>query len=53
MVEGELENPARGVLLGRFGEPAEIAKAALFLCSDDSSFTIGDTLAVDGGYLAR
>ncbi len=40
-------------LIGRFGQPAEIAKAALFLCSDESSFTIGDTLAVDGGYLAR
>ncbi len=40
-------------LLGRFGEPAEIAKAALWLCSEDSSFTIGHALAVDGGYLAR
>jgi NAD(P)-dependent dehydrogenase (short-subunit alcohol dehydrogenase family) len=40
-------------LLGRFGEPAEIAKAALWLCSDDSSFTVGHALAVDGGYLAR
>ena len=40
-------------LLGRFGEPEEIAKAALWLCSDDSSFTIGHALAVDGGYLAR
>ena len=40
-------------LLGRFGEPAEIAKAALWLCSDESSFTLGHALAVDGGYLAR
>jgi glucose 1-dehydrogenase len=40
-------------LLGRFGEPAEIAKAALWLCSDDSSFTVGHALAVDGGYLSR
>lgn len=40
-------------LLGRFGQPAEIAKAALWLCSDDSSFTIGHALAVDGGYLVR
>jgi len=40
-------------LLGRFGEPAEIAKAALWLCSGDSSFTVGHALAVDGGYLAR
>ena len=40
-------------LLGRFGEPTEIAAAALWLCSDDSSFTVGHALAVDGGYLAR
>jgi NAD(P)-dependent dehydrogenase (short-subunit alcohol dehydrogenase family) len=40
-------------LLGRFGAPEEIAKAALWLCSPDSSFTVGHALAVDGGYLAR
>lgn len=40
-------------LIGRFGQPSEIAKAALWLCSDESSFTIGHALAVDGGYLAR
>lgn len=40
-------------VLGRFGDPAEIAAAALWLCSDASSFTVGHALAVDGGYLAR
>lgn len=40
-------------LLGRFGEVDEIAAAALWLCSDESSFTAGHALAVDGGYLAR
>lgn len=40
-------------LFGRFGRPEEIAKAALWLCSDDASFTTGHALAVDGGYLAR
>lgn len=40
-------------LIGRFGTPQEIAKAALWLCSDDASFTMGHALAVDGGYLAR
>lgn len=39
--------------LGRFGETSEIAKAVLWLSSDDSSFTVGHALAVDGGYLAR
>ncbi len=37
-------------LLGRLGEPEEVAEAVLFLCSDRSSFTTGADLAVDGGY---
>jgi NAD(P)-dependent dehydrogenase (short-subunit alcohol dehydrogenase family) len=47
------EVASRLSLLGRFGEPSEIAKASLWLCSDDSSFTVGHALAVDGGYLSR
>lgn len=39
-------------LFGRFGNPSEIAEAALWLCSDASSFTTGHALAVDGGMLA-
>jgi NAD(P)-dependent dehydrogenase (short-subunit alcohol dehydrogenase family) len=35
--------------LGRIGKPEEIAKAALFLASEDSSFVTGSILAVDGG----
>ena len=38
--------------MGRFGEVDEVAKAALFLASDDAAFITGHTLAVDGGYLA-
>jgi len=38
--------------MGRFGEPLEIAKAALFLASDDSSFMTGQSLLVDGGITA-
>ncbi|WP_313516437.1 glucose 1-dehydrogenase [Pseudomonas sp.] len=37
------------VPMGRLGEPGEIAKAALFLASDDSSFVNGIELFVDGG----
>jgi 3-oxoacyl-[acyl-carrier protein] reductase len=38
--------------MGRFGEVDEVARAALFLATDDASFVTGHTLAVDGGYLA-
>jgi NAD(P)-dependent dehydrogenase (short-subunit alcohol dehydrogenase family) len=37
------------VPIGRLGEASEIAKAALFLASDDSSFVNGIELFVDGG----
>ena len=38
--------------LGRIGEPAEIAAAALFFASPASSFITGTALPVDGGYTA-
>jgi NAD(P)-dependent dehydrogenase (short-subunit alcohol dehydrogenase family) len=38
--------------MGRFGRPEEIARAALFLASDDASFVTGSALVVDGGITA-
>lgn len=36
--------------LWRIGRPEEVAKAALFLASEDSSFVTGTNLIVDGGF---
>lgn len=42
---------AQHVPMRRLGEPADIAKAAVFLCSDAASWITGTTLVVDGGML--
>ena len=39
--------------MGRFGEPEEIARAALFLASDESSFVTATTFMVNGGLFRR
>ncbi len=39
--------------LGRIGEPIEVASAVAFLCAAGASFITGQTLAVDGGFMAK
>jgi 3-oxoacyl-[acyl-carrier protein] reductase len=41
---------AKSSLVGRVGQPEEIAEAILFLASDKASFITGQTILVDGGY---
>ncbi|MBC6989568.1 SDR family oxidoreductase [Hymenobacter sp. BT491] len=45
------ESTVKQVPLGRYGTPEEIARAALFFASDDSSFVLGAELIVDGGMI--
>lgn len=47
--QGLLDHLGSRIPLGRVGEPEEIAKAALFLASDEASFVNGVELFVDGG----
>lgn len=44
-----LDKFAAQTMLGRLGEPIEIARAALFLASDESSYITGQLISVDGG----
>jgi NAD(P)-dependent dehydrogenase (short-subunit alcohol dehydrogenase family) len=39
--------------IGRFGQPAEIASAVMWLCNESSSFVTGQAIAVDGAWTAR
>src|SRR5437773_3182286 len=48
-----LEEMLKLVPIGRYGRPEEIADAVLWLCSDRSSFVVGQSISVDGGFTMR
>ena len=48
--EERMKTISNSVPLGRFGTPDEIAKAVVFLASDESSYITGTELFVDGGF---
>lgn len=47
------EGLKKAAVMGRIGEPEEIAAAVVFLCSDQASFITGQILSVDGGAAVR
>ncbi len=51
--EGHADGPKTWLPTRRSGLPSDIAKAAVFLCSDMSDYVNGECLAVDGGFLAH
>lgn len=58
MISEEMNNPKilkqleTTTLFGRLGQPSEVASVAVFLASGLSSYITGQTIIVDGGYLA-
>jgi NAD(P)-dependent dehydrogenase (short-subunit alcohol dehydrogenase family) len=51
-LEGAKEAAKKSVPAARYGLPIDVAKLAVFLCSDEASFIIGQTIVMDGGTTA-
>lgn len=50
---GGASDASKTIPMGRYARPQEVAQAIAFLCSDESEFCTGISLAVDGGLLCR
>jgi dihydroanticapsin dehydrogenase len=50
---GDEPSFGREQIMKRLPDPPEIARAVLFLASDDASFVTGESLMIDGGWTAR
>jgi NAD(P)-dependent dehydrogenase (short-subunit alcohol dehydrogenase family) len=53
VAKGDASGFASIVPMGRLGKPEEVAKAVVWLSSDEASFITGHTLVIDGGTMAR
>jgi NAD(P)-dependent dehydrogenase (short-subunit alcohol dehydrogenase family) len=53
LANGNPEQMASSVPMGRLGQPEEIAATIVFLCSDAASYITGQPLVIDGGYTAN
>ena len=51
MDEEKIQERKKKIPAGRWGKPEEIAKTVLFLASDESSYILGQDLAIDGGII--
>jgi 3-oxoacyl-[acyl-carrier protein] reductase len=52
IIEGELRQQIIAITpIGRFGEPSDVAAAALFLACEDSKFMVGQVISPNGGYV--
>jgi NAD(P)-dependent dehydrogenase (short-subunit alcohol dehydrogenase family) len=47
------EQMATSILMGRLGQPKEIAETIVFLCFDAASYITGQPIVIDGGYTAN
>ena len=49
----EMDRITAGIPIGRLGDPREIADTVVWLCSEESSYVMGQPIVVDGGLLAQ